>query len=168
MRPPRRGLRNAWITKGGTTGRPQPGLNIEPTRTFACAELVYFKKDRLNWDCVQTQDGESVWVQSRFLTFIRPSANPRVWVTHNNVPGRSKPSFAAPATYLSMEQPLQLVDTTEGWSRVQLPDKSRVWVDSGLLSCSPNQEPTASNETTVTKQSFRDDLVPKISGIRSR
>lgn len=96
--------RTAWLLEGGVTGHPTPGLNIDPNYVFDLHEPVEFVKDQLNWDLVQTSDGNRVWVQSRYLTFVRPSL--KVWPAHLKVPGRTQPSvFSAP----EFENPITVV-----------------------------------------------------------
>ena len=66
-------LRTAWILENGVKARKKPGLNMEVVRTFKQGDEVFFVKDQLNWDLVEDQKGNSMWVESRFLTFIRPT-----------------------------------------------------------------------------------------------
>ncbi len=66
-------LRTAWILENGTKARQKPGLNMEVVNTFNQGDEVFWVKDQLNWDLVEDQKGNPMWVESRSLTFIRPT-----------------------------------------------------------------------------------------------
>ena len=138
-------LRTAWILESGVTGHPTPGLNIDPVHIFSCGEPVKFVKDQLNWDLVETREGESVWVQSRYLTFIRPSS--KLWALQPRVPGRPKPSMlSAASTFLEEDVPLTPLASKGMWTQVELPDAEKIWVDSALVGPYPPPKPSAKYE----------------------
>lgn len=66
-------LRTAWVLEDGVKGRVKPGLNMEVVKTFKQGDEVFYVKDQLNWDLVEDQKGNSMWVQSNVLTFVRPA-----------------------------------------------------------------------------------------------
>ncbi|MCA9792254.1 MAG: SH3 domain-containing protein [Candidatus Eremiobacteraeota bacterium] len=68
---PRR--RVAWVTDDNVPARTQPGLNMPEVKKFTKWEEVYWIEDSSNWDHVALEDGQEVWLESRFLTFARPA-----------------------------------------------------------------------------------------------
>lgn len=70
---PGRRLRVTWILEEGVKARNGPGLNLPVAETLARWQEVRWVEERNNWDKIRLEDGQDVWIESKYLTFTKPA-----------------------------------------------------------------------------------------------
>ena len=64
----------AWVREKGAPGRPQPGLDVTPTRNLVAGEEVSWIREDNQWDLIRVSDGTELWVQNKEISLVRQNA----------------------------------------------------------------------------------------------